>query len=130
MGMRHFISLLAAAVLAACGSDVTAPSLPGTYLLKSVDGAAVPAATTKLFTTPATVLNGSVTLENGGTWSADILFQLAGDKQTQVLHKAGTYTIDGTKVTFIEPGSAAATAILDSRRITVEQGGVQFVFEG
>jgi hypothetical protein len=129
--MRRIIPLLAAAALAACGSDITAPSASGIYLLKSVDGAPLPAATTKLFAAPTTVMNGTVTLETNGSWSADIFVSLTVDGQSlsQTLHQAGTYTINGTNVTFNEAGSPPATATLVNRRITVEQEGAMFVFE-
>lgn len=133
---RLFTLLLLLPLLAACDDDSTGPdtSHVGTYELQSVGGEAVPASFEDeggIFT----VLDGSITLAAGGTFSFEAESEWTeGGVTTPETHAlSGTYTRNGNNITFVHAGGADSgfqTATLSGDVLTTQGGDDEaLVFE-
>ena len=121
----------------ACGSDAItrAPSIEGTYSLRTVNGAALPV-------TISDTINGVPTQY---TFLAPSTFTLGADKSVRIITSVrfvfgsinevqtdtstGTYALSGQLVTFSQPGSTSFTAAWNgSDMLTIADDGAVFVF--
>jgi hypothetical protein len=93
--------------LAACSdsssNDVTAPSSPVTYTVKSIDGQPLP---WTYSVSGLTLISWALTVNPDGTWS-DATAYLDGTQDTD----SGTYTISGNTETFINNGKMYTATI-------------------
>jgi hypothetical protein len=114
--MRRAVVIMAASVLAACGSSITdgttgptgggttPTGLAGTYLLKTVDGKALPAASGD-----STFLSGQIVLTDT-TWNQTIVVRYAqggsGTASGDSLMEAGRWTTSNGKITLLDASSS------------------------
>ena len=115
--MRRAVVIMAASVLAACGSSltdgITGPpgggttptGLAGTYILRTVDGKALPAASGD-----STFLSGQIVLTDT-TWNQTVVVRYAqggsGTAAGDSLMEAGRWTTSNGKITLLDGGSSA-----------------------
>ena len=114
--MRRVVVILVASALAACGSSLTdgttGPSgggtiptgLAGTYLLKTVDGKALPAVSGD-----STFLSGQMVLTDT-TWNQTVVVRYAqggsGTAAGDSLMEAGRWTTSNGKITLLDASSS------------------------
>ena len=96
-----FIGVLAATVVAACGSDSaaspTAATLAGTYDLQTVNGSSLPYVLLQSETKSVTILDDHIVIADGGTWSEGGTVRVVtnGVTTTEVSTDAGTWVRSG-----------------------------------
>ncbi len=118
---------------AACGDDdgptATIDSVAGTYTLRTVNGASVPAVAE---TTPVRleILSGSVTLNADRSFTNLLQIRTtdAGTVSTREVRLAGTYTLSGATLTLTDPAQGQIRAPVADGAITVSDGDVTFVY--
>lgn len=114
-GILAAISLIAAS---ACGSSSTAPdttsanaAVVGTYTLKTVDGAALPApAKDEKGAVGGTFTSGSITLASNGSFNSILNYTITGGTAGNS-PSSGTYSVSGSTLTFVVSGKSNVTAV-------------------
>jgi len=118
--------VMAVAVVVACGSATTSPSVAvGSYSLVTVNGAPLPrtdsTAAKKAVVTSATLLLGAsqtwfkISSGETTTYGTTPITQVLGDTLS------GTWTISGSTITFDRVGAASVSATLSGTSITLSQ---------
>ena len=134
LATRRFAAA-AGLVLAACGGDHDPVSpeqtIAGAYTLRTIDGAALPV-TVNLEDATFTVTRATLSLKADRTYSQSITatVTLAGTTVTQTLPDAGTYTVNGTTVSFVSASDGSSgTAAYANGTLTVSQEGTVLVYQ-
>ena len=136
--MRRLVALLpvfaALVTLTACGSDSATnagpASVAGTYTLRTVNGSPLPYTVFQIDNDKYEITGGAVTLKEGGTWT-----QSAADRMTEGLSvvtstftATGTYTLSGSSITLVSPGTGIISGSVDSGTLSLTQDGVVAVY--
>jgi len=127
--MRRAVVILVASILSACGSDLANSTLgppstggnptgfAGTYLLKTVDGKALPAASGD-----STFLSGQVVLTDS-TWNQTVVVRYAvggsGNPAGDSLMTNGRWTTSNGAISLLNAGSEDYTGTLTSGGFTL-----------
>jgi hypothetical protein len=128
--MRRSILLLAvtlSSAIACSGSDTTRPMTPaveGSWNLNTVNGSALP------YTLQATnpkieVLSDQISFATGGTFTETGNFRVtdAGLVSMQPVNKSGTWTVNGTALTFTFLSGSTGTGTVSGSSFTVSVDG-------
>jgi hypothetical protein len=136
--MRRLISVLLAVGLVACGGDSTspAPSIAGTWSLKTVNGAALPYVILASGTTKIELVSDVFTITANDA-SSGAFTQLTtirstqnGQVTSQSIPDAGTYTLNGTAVTFrFNSDGSVGTGSWSGNTITATEEGFAEVYQ-
>ena len=136
--MHRFIGVLAIsalATLAACGGDsATAPSstsIAGSYTLRTVNGAPLPVIVVQIGAYKIELLNETVVVVDGGTFTqqGSVRITEGGVVSTESYADAGTYTRNGTAVTFVfNSDGSSGTGTVNGATITVVVDGFSLVY--
>jgi hypothetical protein len=127
---RHWLTL-AMVVVAGCGGDSTGPTGPqGTYRLERVNGGSLPFLAEQFGDFRIDIVSGSLIVRADHTFSAEITSQQTNGSASQTIAEqaAGSWTSNGSAITFTEPGSAAYSGQLSGDRLTAQRAGVTFEF--
>lgn len=138
--MRRFIVLLALAAssaLAACGSDGgtnPAAGVTGTWNLSTVNGTGLPFVLQT--ENPSTgdpkveILSDQLLVSANGTFNETTVarFTSGTSVTTQTVPDAGTYTLNGTAVSFVFSSGGSATATVSGNNLTIAESGISLVF--
>jgi len=121
---------------AACG-DSTAPtvaSVAGTWTLKTVNGAALPATISGSGTNRTDVTGGTTTMTAAGAYSQSVSLAtvVSGQTTTSTLNDVGTFAVSGSTITFTSANSgstnAVQTATLKDNTFSVSFQGYALIF--
>jgi hypothetical protein len=130
MNSVRIVAILCAIVtLTACGGDSTAPqaTIFGTYTLRSVGGAALPA---RVITNGITITDqaGSVTFNSNGTFSETLTATGASGPTSLTL--SGTFAVSGNSLAmaFSANGGFTDTGSWSGNTVNVNDSGYLFVF--
>ena len=126
-----YVRLVLAAVLLVGCQDATAPTGPeGSYRLEQVNGGALPFLAEQFGSFRIDILSGSLVLRADQTFSAEITSRQsnAGESQTLTEQAAGTWSRNGSAITFSETGSGAFTGTVVTNGLTAQRAGVTFGF--
>lgn len=117
-------------------SDTTAPSsqVPGTYLLRTVNGAQLPYVLPQDTTGSYTLVSDTFTFKTDGTFTEDLAEDFtatAGATATRLTgNDAGRWRLSGTNVVVVFAGGAGLTgAFTNGNTITFNSGGVSAVYQ-
>jgi hypothetical protein len=136
--MRKLLTLtfaIASALITGCGSDgaTTAPSqssIAGTWNLATINGSPLPfvvqASNPKL-----EVLSDQLVVNANGTFTENGQLRVSqgGTVVNQAVVGAGTYTLDGTAVSFQWSDGSTGTATVSGRTATVAEDGYSYVYK-
>jgi hypothetical protein len=135
--MRRVLALLillAAASGIACGGDSgtnpTQASLAGTWNLSTINGSPLPF-TVQAASPKIEVLNDQIIAAAGGTFTetGNYRFTNAGVVSTQPFTDAGTWTLNGTAVSFhFNSDGSTGTGTVSGNTFTVAQSGFSSVY--
>jgi hypothetical protein len=131
---KRFLAAATIVLLIACGdspTDPTAASLAGTWTLQTVNGAAVPFTLVGSGANRTDLTKGSVALSSTGgyTQSVELVTYTSGQPATNTLADAGTFTIDGSTITFTSSnGGAAQAATVSGSSMTLAFQGTSVVY--
>jgi hypothetical protein len=120
--------------VAACGGDSTAPgttTIAGSYALQTINGSPLPYAVVQVGADKVEVLNETVTLSEGGTFTQQGSVRLTenGVVSTQSYSDAGTYTRNGTAISFFfNSDGSSGTGTVSGNTITVAFSGFSLVY--
>jgi len=136
--MRRLVARLlgfgALVTLAACASDSstnTGPaSVAGTYTLRTVNGSPLPYTLFDFGGDKYEITAGAVTLEAGGRWTATSADRTTEGTSvvTSTFTTTGTYTLAGTVITLVSPGTSIVSGSVDRGKMSLTQDGVITVF--
>jgi hypothetical protein len=124
----------AAVALTACGSDgSTAPtpaSVAGTWNLTTINGSPLPFVLQAL-DPKVEILSDQITASSNGTFSDTYQFRFTQGTTvtTQTATDVGTYTLNGTAVSFIFSDGSSATGTISGNTITVAESGFSSVYK-
>jgi hypothetical protein len=131
--MRRFVALLVFATAVACGGDSTSPSatVSGTYTLQNVNGSQLPFTVFDVGTEKYEILTDAVILNEGGTWteSGTDRSTVSGQVTTSTITDAGTYTLNGTAITFVSAQSGTTNGSVGSGTLTITDQGIVAVYQ-
>ena len=121
-----------AALTAGCIDEVPMgnPTVNGTYVLQTVNGSGLPYTVTEGETT-TTVLDGALTLFQGGTYSESGRSRQAtsGQVTDHSLSEAGSYELFGTSITFRRAdGRRTRLATLNNKTLTIVESAMTTVY--
>ena len=132
---RRILPSLAVLLVVACGggSDPASPddSVVGTYTLRTVNGATLPAVVGTEQGVTVSVTAGGLTLRADRTFSATTTARGvgAGTDATVTATGAGTYTVSGNAVTLVDASSnARLTGSYANGSVTMAQDGFVSVY--
>jgi hypothetical protein len=130
------VALLFAMSTVACSDDdSTGPddiSVEGTWTLQSVNGSNLPYVLAQAGADKVEVTADVLTVGSGGAFTelTTVRVTSGGTVTTQSLPDAGTYTVNGTAVTFVfQSDGSSGTGTLNGDRLTVATGGLSLVYE-
>jgi hypothetical protein len=132
---RIVLAAFALTVLAACGDAFSPESVSGFYQLLSISGNALPYSETITedgVTAEMTINAGSVTLNENGTFSTSMDFEIISDVFTgdQTLTSSGTFTlVEPATVQFTNEFDEQWAGTLDGDRLTVGEEAGSYVYE-
>lgn len=137
--LRLATALLTVALLStACISDTTVASisnaeLAGSYTLRTVNGGVLPAVIqTAIGTLPKIeILSDSITVLADGTWSGVESFRITTGTtvETQTVSSGGTYTVNGSLVTFRDSSDPSVfTASVSGNAFLLTDGLSSFLY--
>jgi hypothetical protein len=131
--MRRLFAVVTLLALAACGGDSSTGingNIAGTYNLSTVNGSGLPfvlqAANPKV-----EILSDQLIVNGNGTFSENGSFRVTNGTQvtTQVIPDAGTYTINGTAVSFVfNSDGSTGTGTLSGNSLIIAQSGFSSVY--
>jgi len=121
------------AFVAACGGDgINDPgnSVAGTYALKTVNGAALPAVIFETGGYKVEVVAANYVLAEAGTFSTSATFR---ETETGVVTQStetttGTYSVNGATITFTDSDGEVFPAVLSGNDLKFSQDGLTAVF--
>ena len=133
MRTRNLITaVLLSAFMAACGGDgVTEPdTVAGTYILKTVDGKPMPAV---LYEEPGykfELISSNYVLTEAGTFTNNASWRETdnGSVNTGNESSSGTFTVNGSTLSFISPGGDAFQGTRVGNTLTLNFEGVVAVY--
>ena len=111
--MRRFVASVLLVMLAACGGDSTGPNgdLTGSYTLRTVNGANVPAVLYQDSQEKDELTGGNINLNADKTWSGTLSTRVtdltSGGVGTFSAPAGGTYSSSGGTITLTEAGGAS-----------------------
>ena len=104
--------------------------MAGTYTLRTINGSPLPYTLFDFGGDKYEITAGAITLGAGGTWT-----QSGADRMTEgasvvtsTFTATGTYTLAGTVITLVSPGTGIVSGSVDSGRMSLTQDGVIEVF--
>ena len=135
--VRWFVplSLLMALATVACSSDdSTGPdtSVEGTWTLQSVNGSDLPYVVAQAGSDKVEVTADVLTVASGGAFTeiTSIRVTSGGNVTTQSIPDAGSYTVNGTAVTFtFQSDGSSGTGTLSGNTLTVATQGVSLLYK-
>lgn len=136
--MRVLTKVAAVAVLAlsaACGGggdDGFDPiSIAGTYNLQTIDGQAPPVVVYEEPAFKVEITSGNFILAAGGSFTTTVVWRLTEDNvaTTETESFPGTYTVNGSTVTFNYSDGDTDTATLAGNTLTFNDAGTTAVFQ-
>ena len=133
MRIINALSMIAAAVLVACGGDkITPPPSPtvdGAYALQSVNGQALPIT----FDVEGTVMQltaSSIDVHKDHTYSYSFTLKRLSDGQSVSDGFSGSYGQSGNTITFSSDGQVMMVMSWNgSNQLTESNGGVTLIYE-
>ena len=132
--MRSLITVVALALLVACkGSDsTTAPvTAVGSWNLSTINGSPMPFLVIGSGTNKSEVTGGNLTVSSGGSFTSTIAIRntINGTVTTQAQADAGTYTTNGTAITFkLNSDGSLNTGSFTSNSLTISASGFSYIF--
>ena len=133
--VHRFIGILALSVfVASCGSDsATAPistSIAGSYTLRTINGAPLPFIVLQVGADKVEVLNETVVVAEGGTFmqQGSLRVTEGGVVSTESYAETGTYTRNGTAITFVNSDGSSGTGTVNGATITISIVGFAFMY--
>jgi len=134
--MRSVIAACALFIAAACGGDdsPTAPtmaSIAGTWNLQTVNGSALPFIVAQSGSDKIEVLGDAITVTATGSFTqlTQVRVTQGGQVSTQSIPDAGTYTLNGSAVTFtFNSDGSSGTGTLNGKSLTVTESGISLVY--
>ena len=133
--MRKLVAALFLATFVACGgdsiTDATA-SIAGTYTLQTVNGSPLPFTVFTSGTTKIEITDDVVTITDAGTYSESGHTRTTNGSQvtTQVVSEVGSYTRNGTAITFrSNDGLSVSTGAISGSSITIVDSGISAVYK-
>lgn len=118
---------------AACGGDgINEPaSIAGTYNLQTIDGQAPPVVVYEDAAAKVEIVSGNFVLSANGSFTTNVTFRVTenGQVSTQSESFPGTYTVNGSTVTFAYADGDSDTATLDGNTLTFTDAGSTVVFQ-
>ena len=121
-------------MLAACGGDSATgltTSFVGSYSLKTVNGVNLPYVIAQTGQDKDELISGSITVNNGGSFTDAFTVRStrSGQATTSSSADAGTWTSNGTAITFVfNNGSTPSTGSLSGNTLTSTENGLALVF--
>ena len=125
---RAVIAVLSLAFLAACGTEPQ--PLEGTYILRSVDGIAVPVILYEDDFEKDELLSGEVELHEDGTFHDVTAMRLTvdGDVRVDIVEADGTWSQEGSEVVFRMSNGGTYRMSLTANTLTQDWYGYQLVY--
>ena len=131
----RFIACLLLVVTAACGSDApsepTPASLAGTWRLQTVNGSGLPFVVAQLGTDKVELTSDVLTVAASGSFTqmTQIRVTQSGQVSTESVPDAGSYTLNGTAVSFtFDSDGSTGTGSLSGNALTVAASGFALVY--
>ena len=131
----RFIACLLLMVAAACGGDSptepTPASVSGTWRLQTVNGSVLPYLLVQFETDKVELTSEVLTVAASGSFTqlTQLTTTQSGQVSTESLTDAGTYTLNGTALTFtFDSDGSTGTGSLSGNTLTVAGGGFAMVF--
>ena len=132
----RIIACLLLLVGAACGGDSptqpTSNSVAGTWSLQTVNGAALPYVAAQVGLDKVELTSDVITAVASGSFTqiTQVRVTQNGQVSTQSIPDAGSYTLNGTAVTFtFNNDGSSGTGSLTGNTLTVAQDGLVFVYK-
>lgn len=131
----RFIACLLLVVAAACGGDSptepTPASVAGTWRLQTVNGSVLPFLLVEFGTDKVELTSDVLIVAASGSFAQmkQLTTTQSGQVSTDDLTDAGTYTLNGTAVTFtFDSDSSTGTGSLSGNTLTVAGGSFAMVY--
>jgi len=131
----RFLACLLLVAAAACRSDGptdhTPVSLAGTWRLQTVNGNGLPFVLPQTVVDKMEVISDELTVAASGTFTrvTQIRVTESGQVSTDPVEDAGSYTLNGTAVTFtFASDGSTGTGSLSGNSLSVAAGGLAFVY--
>ena len=132
----RFIACMLLVVAAACGgSDAptqpTSASVAGTWKLQTVNGSALPYVAAQVGADKVELMSDVITAVASGSFTqmTQIRVTQSGQVSTQSIPDAGSYTLNGSAVTFtFNSDGSTGTGSLSGNTLTVTEDGFAFVY--
>ena len=130
--MRKLWIVAAALLLSGCDSGVTgASATTGTYTLRSVNGASLPATISGSGANKTEIMDDKFILYEGNTYqeTGTMRVTVNGTASTVPISETGSYQTLGTSMTFLNSaGTRQRVALGDGSKITFVENGLSLVF--
>ena len=130
---RLFLLLLPLAL--ACGGDLTTEpaqvSVAGTWELQSVNGSALPFVVAQTPSSKVEVMGDVITALSSGTWTEilEVRSTQNGQSTTQSVTDAGSFTMNGTSVTFVASDGSSGSGFVTGNTFTLSMDGFARVYK-
>lgn len=133
MRTRNLIAAVLLSVsIGACGGDgVTEPdTVAGTYVLKTVDGKPVPVVVYEEPGYKLEIISSNYVLTEGGTFTNNASWKetIDGAVSTGNESSSGTFTVNGSTLSFISPGGDAFQGTRVGNTLTLNFEGIVAVY--
>lgn len=130
MRTRNLIAVgLLAALMGACGGDsiTGTTSVAGKYTLQTLDGMRLPVVVLDQPGFKLEITDGDVVLAENGTFTSNVTVRqtVQGTVTTSPESSTGTYTVNGSEISFNSPGEPTIQGTLSGGTLTIT-----FVDEG
>lgn len=129
--MRTLIAGLALALVACGGDSATgANTTPGTYLMRTLNGQALPYVIAQTGANKSELTDDAVTLNAGGTYTetGHVRNTTNGQVTTQSHVDAGSFTLNGTAITLLSTDGTSVSGTLNGSTLTVVEQGLSAVY--
>ncbi len=131
--MRKFVAAIFLAAFVACGGDSStnpSESIAGTYTLRTVNGSALPFTFYSDATTKVEVTDDAITINEGGTFTetGHTRTTTSGRVTTESIVDAGTYTRNGTAITFKGSDATPTSGSISGSSLTLADQGISAVY--